>query len=66
MEVGDLVEIKKPSNISYYTRKDVGKIGIIVEKYYSIYFGHILFVKTEDGIWRMSPNELRLINDGSR
>lgn len=66
MKIGDLVEIIKPWDICDPIRKHDGKVGIVIEKHHSHYAGTFIFVMTNDGILRLSPYELRLLNDGNR
>ena len=66
MNIGDLVRIKDSDYSPFYTRPDVGPVGIIVSVHHSSFMGRIYFVQTAKGIWRFSDYELELINNGSR
>jgi len=62
MNVGDLVRIKHRYDPFFFTRPDVGEIGIIVEINHSAFMGVIYYVQTTDGVWRFSDYELELLN----
>jgi len=62
MNVGDLVRIKHRTGSFFFTRPDVGEVGIIVEINYSAFMGVIYYVQTTDGVWRFSDYELELLN----
>ena len=61
--VGDLVRIKHRTGSFFFTRPDVGEVGIIVEINHSAFMGIIYYVQTTDGVWRFSDYELELLNE---
>jgi len=62
MKIGDLVRFKHRTDPFFFTRPEVGEVGIIVEINTSAFMGIIYYVQTTDGVWRFSDYELELLS----
>tara|TARA_R100001082_G_scaffold23685_1_gene11567 strand:+ start:292 stop:510 length:219 start_codon:yes stop_codon:yes gene_type:complete len=63
LEVGDLVRIKQSIYAPFYTRPDLGLIGMILEIDYHDLLGTLYYVQTIDGVWKFSDYELELLDE---